>query len=1206
MQTRNVSIVNSIGMHILKRAGRGLLPAMGLIAAILTLAPRELTSPDVVRQQIAAGQLVGPNVMIVLGNGYSMNREMDDVTYPYVATPSDPFVDEKNPAVTFPSVRWQQERYSEQPSSKFYQAKQAITSIMDDNTLSANVNVGLATWRTTFAQPVYAISQNAQWIGGRLYPIDQDILSAPTPKRYKYAEKFEHFSAVDVPMYPNAGNTGACPSTTISALTQDRQPGQIAIVGKDACDGGKGVINESVANYITGKGGVGGIPRVIVPGYPNLLAPLTVSGATSLNLFPAPNNMQYNAGLFFERGDLPPNQAHFCGSGYNSEYNYFGAGYVLDYAYTTGIWNDLHDFRSRNFDASGEIVDPPYLADCSGVTKNVNTKIFRRGNKVRDSVTSQDRTVLGVTNMPFYVWAGSIGQQIPNGALNGWSGENKLVDGAQPTEVMSASYPSGPAAAENPAIAGRFLLSKGLVKSTVSHMGPFLDLPDPAAGYVDQRQTIRDFMITKQMDATGLEYDPLTQKIAPNAAGKSTKGLRASDGGSDGQSPVYDSLLGANAYYSAYKKADPNDACRSNHVLLLYDGRENSRYYVDPVTGQPIWADPSEVSRRMKADLNVFTHVIIISRVSGDIEEANKIALEGGTTQAYVIGDYTQLQVALRNVFGALQSQIATTSPAVPLFVRGGDTAYSPVTYSTPSYGTLEAHAIQANGLLDPGKAWDANEKMTLPLRKSNLFSSPGGTLVSFMSVPDATFVLPPASGLTATILKEITMDPSYLGGAYLAGRKQDTFIGRASNAPPAVLDAVMSPEISLEADYQLYTRGLSPNAKVVLFSSNDGFLYAINPRGAANEGELRWGWMPEQFLPRLKQYDSFQGTRSMDGDLRVADVKAGTTYNRYVLGVADKGRLHFGLELSDQGMLTRVAWTDDSASGPGDPKLAPDVVRVGGIAYAVYTRGTRLIIRNIATGALTEKSLANVSISGDVKGLHIARGQAFIGSAEGDVYSVGLFDASTPVLLGTMRSSGGGTINDVGVTSITSAVVQGAHHVTAQSNTRITVFSRALDAAASVTWDRLWSTSIAGADTAPGARRAPEVLPLSARLSAPAVIIEGVIFAPVTEDGAGVGTAKSCVAGAAKLYFFDLNTGVFPTDRIIDKSDGKSINANLSLGAGDALRIRLAQLEGGLVGGYASAQAGATGLGTGSALVAVKSPGTKIVWWKEVDRDQY
>jgi hypothetical protein len=1206
MQTRNFLIVNVIGTSILKWAGRGLLPAMGLVAAVLTLAPRELTSPDVVRQQIAAGQIVGPNVMIILGNGYSMNREMDDVTYPHIPTPSFPFVDEKNPAVTLPSASWQPERHSEQPSSKFYQAKQAITSIMDDNTLSANVNVGLATWRTTFAQPVIAVSQNAQWIGGRLYPIDQDILTAPTPKRYKYGEKFEHFSAVDVPMYPTAGNVGTCPSTTVTALTENRPPGQRAIVGKGACDGGKGVINESVADYVTGKGGVGGIPRVIVPGYPNIAAPLTVSGATSLNLFPAPNNTQSNESLFFERSDLRPNHAHFCGMGYNSEYNYYGSGYVLDYAYVTGQWSDLYDLRSRNFDVNGEIVDTPYQADCSGAKKNVNTKTFRRGTKVRDPISNQDRTVLAVTNMPFYVWAGSIGQDMPNGALNGWSGENRLVDGGLTTEVMSASFPSGPAATENPAIPGRFLISKSMVKTGVSHMGPFLDLPDPAAGYVDQRQTVRDFMIPKQMDATGLEYDPLTQKIAPNAAGKSTKGLRASDGGSDGQSPVYDSLLGANAYYSAYKKADPNDACRSNHVLLLYDGRENSRYYIDPATGQQIWADPSDVSKRMKADLNVFTHVIIISRVSGDIEEANKIALEGGTTQAYVIGDYTQLQSALRNVFGALQSQIATTSPAVPLFVRGGDTAYSPVTYSTPSYGTLEAHVIQATGLLDPGKSWDANDKMTLPLRKANLLSSPGGSVVSFMNVPDASFALPPATGLTATILKEITMDPSYLGGAYLAGRKQNTFIGRASNAPPAVLGAVMSPEISLEADYQIYSRGLSPNAKVVLFSSNDGFLYAINPRGAVNEGELRWGWMPEQFLPRLKQFDTFQGARSMDGDLRVADVKAGTTYNRYVLGVADKGRLHFALELSDQGMLTRVAWTDDSASGPGDPKLAPDVVRVGGIAYAVYTRGTRLIIRNIATGAFTEKSLANVSISGDVKGLHIARGQVFIGSAEGDVYTVGLFDASTPTLLGTMRSSAGGTLNDVGVTSITSAVVQGAHHVTAQSNTRITVFSRAMDAAATAAWARLWSTSVAGADTAPSARFAPEVLPPSARLSAPAVIIEGVIFAPVTVDGAGAGTAKSCVAGAAKLYFFDLNTGEFPTDRIVDKSDGKAVNANLSLGAGDALRIRLAQLEGGQIGGYASAQAGAMGLGTGSALVAVKSPGSKIVWWKEVDRDQY
>ncbi len=1191
---------------IFLRPARLVWPALLTTAIVLALAPHgTLINEPMPAQAPTAAAIVAPNLMIIMGNGYSMNREMKDQTTPDAGGTNKPFLDATNGDAPMSWPQWNETKPAEAPSSKFYLAKQAITSIMDEDSLSANINVGFATWRTTFAQQVVAISATEQGMSGRAFPADSAIISAPTSQRYAYADNPDNFIAAALPMWPDAGNLGACPVYLDSTLKYDRAAGDGAIVGKGVCDGGKNVIKDSIANYRTSVSGVGGLPTVVMPNWPeNVAGPADAKSTNSLSPSGQWNNSPFS--VYIGKTIDEPNKAHLCGTYYTSEENVFGAWYLHENPFVAGSWGVYAGVRGDAYDANGEIADK-YDTTCSGRKIKVDRSVKVRGKKVLQS-TGVQVDALGAIIMPFGVYVPTMGSSLPDGALSGWSGENTMRNPGSATETVTASYPSGPANPETTAIPGRVLKTNKLIARDIAHMGPFLDLPDPAAGYIDQRQTIRDFMLPTQMNGSGTEYDPITQKIAAGANGKSTKGIRASDAGYDGQSPVHDSLLGAAAYYDAYKKVDPSDACRSNHVLLLYDGKENARYVWDSTTGQRVFADPAEVAKKLKSDLNVFTHVIIISRVSGDIEEANRIAQKGGTTVAYSIGDYTELQKALRNVFANLQTKIATTSPAVPLFTRGGDFAYTPVSLSQPSSGTLEAHPILASGVVDPAKTWDADAKMTVAARTANLYTNNGGSRLAFTAVPDASFAIPGSSSLTGTQIRGFTIDPSFGAGAFLAGRKTGAFVGRVSNAPPVIVDRVMSPELSLDLDYKTYTKNLPADHKVVFFSSNDGFLYAVNQSNTTAEGELRWGWMPSRFLPQLKQFDSFQGLRVMDGDLRVTDVKSGSTFNRYLLGVAAKGNMHYALELSPNSDFLRVAWTDENVAGPGDPKFAPEVVRQGGVAYAVYSRGAKLIVRNIATGVATEKDLLSVSATGEIQGLHISGTEAFMGSRTGEIYSVGVFDGSSPVLVGTMKSAGGGTPNEVAITSITTAQVDGQRMVLAQSNTRITIFTKAVDASASVAWARLWSTSSnGGVDAAPGAKSPPEPFPASSRLSAPATIIEGIVFAPVTVDGAGSGTDKSCLSGAAMLYFFDLKMATFPKDRLIDKEDGSYINSNLSVGAGDALRLRLTQLEGGLIGGYASSQAaGSSGKGSGTSLVAVKSAATKIIWTKEIDRDSY
>ncbi len=1179
--------------------------ALVTLGLFLALAPKDALLPMPDRPAQTTGLIIAPNVMIVMANGVSMQREMDDQTYPGISGDEiRNFVEDANLSNTLPqSVRTGS--HAEQPTSKFFLAKRAITEIMNDDSLSLNVNAGFATWRTTFAQPFLVVGSPNQsaWVE----PIPSDInarTALTTAQRFAYAADTTNFKAAYVEMFPSTANA-ACPSASNNANTNTRGAGQRAIIGKDLCDGGKNVVKEGVVDYMTANTGIGGLPRHIVPnhlgGYWDLWSNAKGVGV-SQNDYPSPNNFQSNTVDFYLNSAKPPNTAHFCSLYYVSDYNYFGTWYLHDYPLNDVSYTDLWDFRSQAFDASGYIDWGTSNYSCSGAS--IPYPNFRK--RISSKVKLTDGTLteaLGATIMGFYSDLGQINESASLGAFSGWSGENVLLNGGTGTESMSANFPSGPAATDNAAVVGRKLNAAGLVKKPVTHMGVFLDLPDPTLGYVDQRETVKGFMIAKQMDASGLEYNSVTQRIAPDAAAKSTKGIRASDSGQDGQSPVYDSLLGASAYYSAYKKADPNDSCRSNHVLLLYDGRENSRYYYDAsAPGGIRWADPAEMSKKLLDDQGVFTHVIIISGVAGDITDANRIAQAGGTTNAYVIGDYIQLQAALRNVFLSLQSKVFTAPPAVPLIVRGGAYAYSPVSFTSPAYGTLEAHAITATGAIDPTPVWDVNTLMTTAQRTATLYTSPGGTLTNFMSVADSEFAIPATSPLTGAIIKGYTIDPNFSGGTYLAGRRADALLGRLSNAAPMSLGNIMSAELVVDPAYLTYANGLPVDSKITVFSSNDGFLYAVGQADGVQPGLIRWAWMPSEFLQRLKNFNTFQGSKTMDGDLRVADIKVGAGFKRVVLGVADGGSLHYALEVSAMGGLSRVLWSDFHPTAASDPKTAPQVWRKTGVSYAVYVTGTTLRIRNIDTGATTDRSLAGLSLSGSIRGLHIRGDSAFLGTAEGQIFESNLVTGAAPVAVGTMKSSGGGTVSEVGVLSITTAVIDGAVHLVAQSTLRMTVFSRTLGNTGAFT--RLWSAFAGGSETSPSL--APVAgLPPSGRFSASPVIVEGVIFAPVTIDGTGIKTA--CVLGDAKLYFYNLGAGTFPAGLIYDRDLNVPVTGAISLGQGDALGVRLAQFPDGQFGAYGSAQAaGSGGSLSGVTALTVSTPSARVIWWKEVDRDQY
>jgi hypothetical protein len=183
---------------------------------------------------------------------------------------------------------------------------------------------------------------------------------------------------------------------------------------------------------------------------------------------------------------------------------------------------------------------------------------------------------------------------------------------------------------------------------------------------------------------------------------------------------------------------------------------------------------------------------------------------------------------------------------------------------------------------------------------------------------------------------------------------------------------------------------------------------------------------------------------------------------------------------------------------------------------------------------------------------------------------------------------------------AIRSAVVENKLVVVGQGTTRMTGFSRPESSTGGTAFARDWSSFNGGSE---GTGVSP--IAASGRFSGRLAIVEGIVFASVTVDGAAA--KGSCLRGTAELHFYNLNSGTFPTGLIVNKETGDVITGKVVIGTGDALGVAVTQVEGGSLGVYAAAQApGGAGAAGGSTRFDVRAPTARVVWWKEVERDSY
>jgi hypothetical protein len=190
------------------------------------------------------------------------------------------------------------------------------------------------------------------------------------------------------------------------------------------------------------------------------------------------------------------------------------------------------------------------------------------------------------------------------------------------------------------------------------------------------------------------------------------------------QTPLADSLAWAYTYFddyiNKYNGGDPasketfgETLCRGNYIIFLTDGQESCRYDKD---GNPDYTAAVTEAGNLYS-INVKTFVIGFgSDIKGN-DTLNKIALagSGGKYKAFFAADFDQLKDALRTIFQLISGQYYGRSN--PVVTKRRDRLYrGNFDIKDGDYmGHLMAwDADTKTGVLAPDFVWDSGEKITI------------------------------------------------------------------------------------------------------------------------------------------------------------------------------------------------------------------------------------------------------------------------------------------------------------------------------------------------------------------------------------------------------------------------------------------------------------------------------------------------------------
>lgn len=1154
--------------------------------SLFALVVSPLQGPVALAQSAPAGVTVAPNLMAILGNSYSMNREMNNQTYPngplgpiqtqcpaaYASgqayTPAPSFAND--PGCGGAGTPFGDHLYGDQPTSKFYIAKEVLYNLLSSQS-SANINFGFATFRQAFGleNSVATVLTNAFW------PFVLPPGGSPTNLIGSWTGQTQSW----------LNNKGTDPNNFTSVLWWpgwDNLGGHSFILGAGQPN--------NIANTITATFS-GGLPKGVQ--YP----PGVISNQTYGTLYYGSGGLDTVSPINARPTDPEP-AFRLCKTYYNSQANGFQGEFIASKPdgsprMVINTYPTLYNGNTLNFislsntpyDASGQQNMGAWNDTCyDGSSRQIKQSMGRVSNQFK--VGSSGPTTPAYFNYIPNVWSGTDTLGLPQGAVTGWSGAASYDP---TTNTYNASYPAGPQSASP---------MGSYNKSGAPYMGVFVDLPDPAAGYIDQRALLKNLInpAYPQMSDSGLGYDPNTQKIIDPTT-NTQRSISASDYKPDyepHQEPVYDSLMDAAAYYKAYKQKDPNDACRTNAVLLIYDGHEDARYTRNP-DGTLTYADPAQAAQALLQQ-NVKTYVVIISSDPGDIAQANAIARAGGTSQAYTVQNAADLSAALGSVFTSLQGSVVAAAPAVPGFVQNGTLAYALA--SNNNYGSMQgflyAYSTDATGSVSSSPAWQL--VMNATQRASSLWTDTGSSSQPILFTNASPTAFNSVSPDPSTI-KNYTIDPSYGGGQYLAGRQSGSFLGTITSRAdkPVILARPTNPYFMTNTAYQTFARNNAKRQPLVLFTANDGFLYAVSAGSTSSPGTLQWGWMPSTLLGQLKNYTNFQSSNPMNGGLTTVDsANAEGNWASYVVGTGQSGALHYALRLSGCASPTSACtpgisevFLDNQSGASSTPTTAPQAPAIwwdaNGVAYAyyftivgstAYLNSMRLYDGQVKKTTLpfTPSSTVNIDVLG---------GKLYAGDTQGNVWSFDLTagpsaNMLTPTLVGQVHAA-------QPVRYVGAGQTNNGTYIWATTDHEVDVFKFTGGAVPSSTtgWTLWWWSATNGSGffngsgmttttSNPGvaSTTAPYWIDSSGTITDASAIINDTLIVPVT-----VGDSSNvCAATTAKYDFFNLDNGVFPQKRFY-LLNGTTLTSNPIVGYGIAYSPVLSQNQAGSGLIYGSAQ---------------------------------
>ena len=607
----------------------------------------------------------------------------------------------------------------------------------------------------------------------------------------------------------------------------------------------------------------------------------------------------------------------------------------------------------------------------------------------------------------------------------------------------------------------------------------------------------------------------------------------------------------------------------------------------------------------------------------------NAMAIAGGTAHEYPASNVPAFSSALSTIAASIFGDVIASAPAVPGYVQNGSLAY--LLASNNVYGSeqgyLDAFSTDASGNVSTSPVWQL--QMSAAQRKSDLLTDQGnGTGVSLLANQPATAFGSPTSPTAQTII-DYTIDPSTSGGQYLAGRVSGSFLGTVTSQSdkPVILSRPNNPYFIGSSTYRSFAQLNAARSPLVLFTTNDGFLYAISAgsNSTSGGGALQWAWMPSVLLPQLQNYPTFQSSNPMSGGFTTVDsADASGNWATYVVGTAQNGALHYDLQLTGCSSASTACtpsinkvWFDQQSGYTSPPQAAPQAPVIwwdaSNVAYAYYfttsSSASYLNVKRLYDGATSSVKLGFTPSSTSY--VDVSGGKLYVGDTAGNVWSFDLSTGTTaskipgPTLVGTVpNETGAGAIRYLGQAQTSTGV-----YLWATNDHQVTVFKFTGGAIASSTtgWTTWWWSSTAGSgyfvNTAmsnttsnPGvsSTTAPYWLDSGSTITDKSAVEASTLIVPVTITPQG-----SCGASTAQYDFFDLASGTFPQKTFYD-ANHNYLSSNPVIGLGTAFAPAISQNGNGSAIVYGTASQNTQGkIGFQVAATSGLHVGPGVVGWQ-------